>query len=276
MKNHLFFFIILLSVIFFFHISGYSQQLGDNALYVDKSKKEIRKEKKPESKFSLNFNAGPQFSDVSGTGSLYSKGRTGYFTTFTVDYNILKNLKIGTGLSYEMRGFNLFFYSQLIIDTIMRTSYSIFDVNYDINYLTIPVNVKYIVGEGKFNLLLEGSFFYSIFLYAHKKGYTNIYIDPDDYQSIDPEDATGIEPGDNKIEYDENTNIFIDNEKFSNFDIGFIFYIGVVYNVSNNIKLNLSPGFSSNFGRLLDNPAYKSFKWSRNIKINAGITYNLK
>ena len=274
MKTHILTSLFLIITIFPVAFNGYSQQLGDSAKNV-----EIKKiKKKPENKFSLNLSTGPQFTDISGTGNLYSSGKTGYFITFTVDYNLPKNLKIGTGLSYDTRGFGLFYYSPYIVfpDTISSKSYTVLDINYRVKYLTIPVNLKYIIGERKFKMIIQGTFYYSIFLTANRNGYTNIYIHPDDFQYVDPEQDPDLKPGNNKVEYDGNSNLFLGNEKFSNFDLGIIFYVGAEYEISDKLNIHLFPGFGSDFSRLLDNPEFKTIKWTRNIKIEFGVTYNLK
>ena len=250
-----------------------AQQLGYNAKQTETTNK-----KKPENRWSMGITAGPQFTDISNVGSASSVGKTGFLAGFFFQYNVIKNLGISTGLNYDRRSFGLQFYTPFIVfpDTISYKSYSVIDMKYDVDFLTIPLNIVYTVGEGKLRFYLKGTFYYSLYIGAYKKGYTNIFIHPDDYQYLDPETEPDIQPGDNRVDYKGKTTYFLGEEKFSNFDVGIVFSLGLSYQLSERLYLNLSPGFHSSFGRLLNNPGFSSIKWIRNISIETGLTYKLK
>lgn len=250
-----------------------AQELGYGAKQVTQQKVQR------ENRFSIGLVAGPQFTCATNIGSAQSSGKTGFLAGAFLEFNIIKSFNLNIGINYDRRSFGLNFFAPFIQfndSVISYNSYSVIDMKYDIDYLTLPLNILYTVGEGKLKFFLKGTFYYSVYLSAYKKGYTNIYIHPDDYQYIDPELDPDIKPGDNRIDYHGKTEDLLGDLKFSNFDIGMVFSLGLTYDMTDQIALRLSPGFQSSFGRLLDNPSYKSIKWNRNISLETGVVYRLK
>ncbi len=248
----------------------FSQQLGDNA-------KNVKGVKKNNKSLYLTLIGGPQFTDVTGMGNNYSSGRTGFMAGLTIDYAAIDNFAFGSGIIFDRRSFNFNLQTPIQFnDTLTgRNSFAKYDFNYGVDYLTIPVNVTYNVGEGDFNFFIQGTFYYSFFLTAHKKGNSNIYIAPDEYQYIDPDDQNNLEPGNNIKNYNERTDLYLDSEKFNNFDYGVWISLGIKYSITNNVTLLIAPGFTTSFGKILSNNSTNT-SWMKNIKLQTGITYTLK
>ncbi len=273
MKKTFIFSLITWSVFFLFSSAMIAQNLGDQAKNVDQPE-----QNKPDNKINLSFVAGPQFTDVSNMGSANTSGKVGLLLGILGEYNLFKSIKISSGIIFDRRGFGLELYNPYVAfpDTFSYKSHSEIDMTYNVDFLTFPLNVKYEVGEEQFKFFIQGTFYYSFYLSSYRKGFTNLYIHPDDFQYIDPEQDPDIQPGDNRTNYNERTDLFLGDEKFSNFDFGLVFYLGAQYDLTDKLSVHFAPGFTSSFGSLLDNPMYKTTKWVKNFKIETGITYKLK
>ena len=231
------------------------------------------------SKWNVGLSAGSQFTNISSPGLPSSpESEVGYIAGLFTEYQISQDFKIRIGLNFDKRAFSSHFTStwfQFNDSVISRDSYSAYDFNYKLNYATIPLSFIYIKGVDKLKLFVQASVYYSLFLQAQQQGYTDVFIADSDFQYIDQEQYPNIKAGHNQKDFTGTTDKFLDTERFNSSDIGFNFFIGVIYDFSKKVGLYLSPGFTASFGRVLENPAYES-KWTRIFKVEAGLVYHLK
>jgi len=231
-----------------------------------------------EKKISLGFETGVQFTKIydSWAYSNLPKSKTGFNVGFFGDYKFSELVKARVGLYYDNRGF----IKQDIItpiaevqsDNSVYVSYSSYfaeDLDYTLNYLTIPLSIFYTKGNDKFTFFLQGSIYYSILLNAKRNGTTNLYIDPDHAPNFEnkekyPSGLTTTNYNDEDV-----TTIFNGN------DWGIQIFFGAMYHINQNFSVQLSPGFTMAFENLYADPT-RSSKWNSIYKINAGIIYNLK
>ena len=223
--------------------------------------------------------AGPQFTNISSPGLPSSpESGVGYIAGLFTEYNLSESFKIRIGINFDKRAFSSQFTSswfQFNDSVISRDSYSTYDFSYKLNYATIPLSFIYIKGVDKLKLFVQASVYYSLFIQAQQQGYTDVFIADSDFRHIDHEQYPNINEGHNRKDFTGTTNKLLDVERFNTSDIGFNFFIGVIYDFSEKVGIYLSPGFTASFGRVLENPAYES-KWTRIFKVEAGLVYHLK
>lgn len=252
-----------------------AQQLGENAKTVSKESKW----QKPDHRWQFSLEGAPQFTGVYDLGGATSLGKTGCNLGLKSEFYLLKQFSVSLGAYYDRRKFGFEYFTPYLVfqDTLISyLSHAESKIDYHVNYLTFPLGFQYYVGENKLRFYIKGSVYYSFFLSARKKGYSNLYIHADDIQYVDQEEYPNIHEGDNRKLYDDKTEFFFIGEKFSSFDVGVAFGLGLDYALFERIHLFFAPEFTTSFGRLLDNPVYKSTKWSKNIKLETGISYLIK
>ena len=236
-------------------------------------------ETKP-AKWSFGITGGPQFTHISSPGGLPAapESGVGFLAGAFAQYSVFKDLHIKLGANFDRRSFQLTYLSPYLVvdDTmILWKSHFSYDLSYNVDYFTIPLSIQYTKGEGKFKLFVQGTFYYSFYLSASKDGYIDTYINDDDFTHINPENYPDLNPGHNKDEFNGKTEDFLKNQKFNSGDIGISFFIGGIYQLSEKVGIYLSPGFTSSFGRVLENPVYDA-KWIRVFKLETGVVINLK
>jgi hypothetical protein len=222
--------------------------------------------------------AGPQFTNISSPGlPMPPNMGIGFLAGAFAEYAIFDDFKLRVGADYDRRSFNVGYQSSYFVfqdSIISRNSYGAYDFDFNVDYLTIPLSFVYMTGGERFKLFIQGTFYYSVYLSARKKGYTNVYIAESDFQFVDQEKYPDLQPGHNKKEFNESTDIFFNNERFNSYDMGVSFFIGGIYKLSEKVDLYLSPGFTSSFGPILETPVYDS-RWIKVFKIETGIVVNL-
>jgi hypothetical protein len=230
------------------------------------------------SRWGFGVAAGPQFTNISSPGlPMPPNMGIGFLAGVFAEYALFDNFKVRMEADFDRRSFNVSYQSSYFVfqdSIISRNSYGAYDFDFNVDYLTIPLSFIYMTGGEKFKLFIQGTFYYSVYLSARKKGYTNVYIAESDFQFVDQEKYPDLQPGHNKKEFNESTDIFFNNERFNSYDMGVSFFIGGIYKLSEKVDLYLSPGFTSSFGRILENPVYDS-RWIKVFKIETGIVVNL-
>ncbi|MCF6342041.1 MAG: PorT family protein [Bacteroidales bacterium] len=220
----------------------------------------------------IGFEGGVQFTDVS-VGSNYlinsPNGGSGFSFGPYVEYHVSPSVKLQIGLNYDKRAFSLNEPPYRISDSgaVLRNSYLQIERDYDINFLTIPLSVAYVKGSDKFKIYIQFSFYYSLYLNAHLIGSNDLYIDSLDYQNISD---TSINIGHNFKAFDEAV-----EGLFNSSDFGIRFTIGGLIKLSSNLGLTIAPGFTWGMANVYEDPSINS-RWSRVLKLNAGIVYTFR
>lgn len=177
-------------------------------------------------------------------------------------------LKVNLGVYYDPRGFGTSFRSSFLMlsDTgyIGYKSYYAYDMKYNIDYLTFPLNITYLSGGRNFRLLVEGGIYFSVVLSSHEKGYQGIYVDPDDQPHFGDSTLTA---GYHMKNYDSSASDF-----FNAADVGLHFAFGLIYRLTDKLALSFKPGFNFGLSAIVSNPDV-NMKWDRILKVNLGIVY---
>lgn len=229
--------------------------------------------------FNIGVDGGIQFTDIRSFGSIYQpSSKIGYTIGAFGDYYISNDFRLRLALNFDNRAFQI--NSNLpLADTSGKigNSYYLYQVDYKLNYLTIPFGVIYTRGGDKFKILLQLSFYYSIFLNSTMNGGEDFYIAPEDIGSL-PDDSELL-PGHNFYAYDGSTTglAYAFNSKtehFNSYDFGFNFLIGGLYQVTPTVGITLSLGFTYGLANVYENTEWDS-RWSQMTKVNLGIAYTL-
>jgi hypothetical protein len=229
--------------------------------------------------FNVGAEGGVQFTNIRSSNSVFqSTGKMGYTIGAFGDYYFTNNLRLRVALNYDNRAFQI--NSSLpLLDTAGKVgaSYYLYQVDYSLNYLTIPVSIIFNRGSEKFKLLLQLNLYYSIFLGANMEGGEDFYIAPDEAGNL-PDDSDLL-PGHNFYAYSGPTEglAYAFNqqlERFNSFDLGVNLMIGAIYQITPTVGLSLSVGFTYGFADAYENPELDS-QWSQITKINLGFAYTL-
>lgn len=238
-------------------------------------------------KFNIGAEGGVQFTNLRSFLFPYSpQSKTGFYAGIFGEYNISKSFKIRLGFQYDRRSFELYGYEEFI-DTIgsFNGTYHLYQVAYDVNYLTIPLNINFVRGNDKFKIYLQGGLYYSIYLNAKQKGIDYFYIDPDDKEYFS---NTILSEGESIFYLDGSTDglsfaDISDTEsdqpsydviKYNFYDFGFTFFVGLIYQPAPSIGLTFGPGFSFSFANAFEDPVY-NFEWQQMTRLNIGFIYTL-
>ncbi len=237
--------------------------------------------------FNIGAEGGIQFTNVSNFASLYeAKSAIGYNIGAFGEYYISNSFKIKAGLSYDNRGFNAYSQNSLLItdSADMPKSYLYYyEVDYKLNYLTIPIGIAFEKGSEKFRLLIQVNFYYSLFLNATMNGVEAYYFDPAEgidlsetilNQGLNEFSLSGSTEGFARTNVSRDRTSEMITENFNTSDIGFNLLVGVLYNVTPQVGLFVNFGFSYSMGRLFEDPQIDS-KWTQITKVNFGVTYSL-
>jgi len=221
----------------------------------------------------IGIDGGIQFTNVSTnfTSNSPSSG-TGFSIGPYVEYHVSNNFKLRLGAQYDNRAFGInesAIWRAVCEDSlfIYENSYIQYKRDYKVNYLTLPLSIIYVKGNEKFKIYVQLSFYYSIYLSAHQKGFNDLYIDTLDFQNICD---TTISVGHNIKEFDEAV-----ERGFNTSDFGLNFYIGGIIKLAPGLGLTIAPGFTWGMGDVFEDQSIMS-NWSRIFKINTGIVYTFK
>lgn len=229
--------------------------------------------------FNVGVDGGVQFTDIQSNGNIYQpSSKIGYAIGVFGDYYVSNDFRLRLGLNYDNRAFQL--NSDLpLLDTAgnVGSSYYLYQVDYSLNYLTIPFGIIYAKGGDKFKILLQLNIYYSLFLSANMDGGEDFYIAPEDIGNI-PDDSPLL-PGHNFYSYSGSTtglaySLNQNVEKFNSFDFGFNFLIGGLYQVTPTVGITLTLGFTYGLGDVYENPQWDS-RWAQITKVNLGFAYTL-
>lgn len=243
--------LLILFLLFFFNQSAKSQET-----IVKKGR------------MSMGVEAGIQFTGVDDSYAPISDGGIGYSAGPFFDYFISNSTKFRVGLNFDNRAFSLQDIN-IIVDDSGNYGNSYYDVfeEYNVNYLTIPLSLVFMKGNGKLKFFIQGTLYYSLLISSQQSGYTDVYITESDANKFYFEDYPELSiPGHHYLEpYQQalNTN-----------DIGISILLGIIYDIKPNLGLSLSPGFSYSFADVFENPERQA-NWSQLYKINVGIVYTL-
>jgi hypothetical protein len=230
-------------------------------------------------KFNIGVEGGVQFTDISTNGSLYRPtSGLGYAISAFGDYHISNDFRLRVALGYDNRAYQMDA-SMPLADTAgnIGNSYYFYQVDYTMDYLTIPIGILYTRGGEKFKILLQLNFYYSILLGASMEGAEDFYVAPEDIGSI-PDDSNLL-PGHNVytyggpatgLAYSFNTR----NDEFNSFDFGVNFLIGGLYQVTPSVGIHLSLGFTYGLAAVFIDPQLDS-RWSQITKVNLGFAYTI-
>lgn len=237
--------------------------------------------------FNIGAEGGIQFTNLRNFSSQYdTKSGIGFNIGAFGEYYISNSFKVRSGLYYDNRAFNMYSQSTLFVADsadMVKSYLYYYDVDYKLNYLTIPIGIAFEKGGEKFRILIQVNFYYSLFLNATMNGQEVYYFDP--AQGIDLSE-TILNQGLNEFSLSgttegfARTNILRDRSSelltnnFNTSDFGFNLLIGVLYNVTPMVGLFANFGFSYSMGHLFEDPQIDS-KWSQITKVNLGIAYSL-
>ena len=236
--------------------------------------------------FNIGAEGGVQFTNIKDVNSFYNpSSNTGFTAGLFGEYYVSNDFKVKLGAIYDSRGFDMDA-TVIFPDTALQTlsnSYYLYQVNYKVNYLTLPIGIGYERGGEKFKLLLQVYFYYSLFLNSTMNGGELYYFDP-----IDGFDLSGstLNQGLNEFSYSGNTEGVsfkntletdtepYDVENFNSSDLGFGLMIGGMYRITPSLGISASFGFNWSIGKLFENPELDA-KWQQITRINIGILYTL-
>lgn len=236
-------------------------------------------------KFNIGAEGGVQFNNIDSPGHTYPWGnyitntRTGYTAGFFGEYYITNSIKFKVGAIYDKRGFQLYSYLPIYdTATTLGQSYYLYQVDYNLDYLTIPIGFVYEKGSDKFKVFVQVNFYYSFLLNATQDGFEDFYVAPD--ETIDLGGNIVLNPGHNVTRYEGDANgisVFQNNESaaFNVSDFGINLSIGLLYKPSPSLGICISPGFGYSFGHLFEDPNL-SAKWTQLTRISIGFIYTIK
>ncbi len=233
--------------------------------------------------FNIGIEGGVQFTNIKDFSLLYpvhqTKSQMGYRVGGFAEYFVINDLKLHAGIYYDDRAFQLAADFPFVDSTgkILK-SYYFYQVDYKLNYLTLPLSIIYQRGGEKFKITLQAGIYYSIFLNATMNGAEDVYVDPDDVGLITD---TTLRVGHNQRLYSGSTKGIVTSYSspeypyFSSYDFGFNFQIGVIYNITPQIGISAGVGFTYSISSVFENPEINS-KWLQNTGVNIGFVYTLK
>ena len=228
-------------------------------------------------KLNLGFEGGVQFSNVEDKSTLYpASSKAGYSLGPYIEYFISDEFSVKLGVYFDNRGFKiddvyvgLADSSQIIPDSIVysRSSYLHITTDYSINYLTLPLSVRYVKGSDKFSIYVEAGLYYSLLINAQQEGQNDLYIDPEYAPHFPPPFNV---PGHQYEDFNgDATSIF------NTYDFGINLFLGGIVQFSPQWSLTIAPGFSYSFANLYYQPEIEA-KWTQIFKINVGVIYSFK
>jgi len=241
-------------------------------------------------KFNFGAEGGIQFTNLSGFDTYYStRSKTGFFAGIFGEYNISEKFKLRLGLNFDRRNFELNGYKTLADTTgAISNSYYVYQVNYGVKYLTIPLSIIYRTGGAKFKIYIQGGIYYSILLNAAHQGAEGYFIDGNDKIDIS---KTILYAGNNDFYLNGNSKSFefvnISNEfsqpgqlsyrkvNLNSSDYGLGVVIGFIYEPTPSIGISIAPGFSYSIPNAFAAPGYND-KWQQIIRLNIGFVYTIK
>lgn len=235
-------------------------------------------------KFNIGFEGGLQFTNLNHYGTVFTpKTKTGFTAGIFGGYNFSKNLKIQLGLKYDRRNFELYSYYGLADSK--GNSYYLYQVDYGIKYLTIPLNMFYTAGSDKFKIYVKGGLYFSLLLDVGRKGIENYYIDGEGDADISGtilhygknefiHDGTskGIAIVDISTENSQPDDISYIENNFKPVDFGLDISLGFLYQPSPSFGIIIGPGFCYSFPKAFDKENDDS-KWKQITQVNLGIIY---
>ena len=266
-----YFFFLLITSFFFFTQTSFSQGFEPT------TKKGL---------FNIGFEGGLQFTSINSYSSFYvPTSKVGFTSGLFGEYYVSNDFKLKLPFLYDNRPFELTG-DLLFADTSgqkISDSYYLYQAGYKVNYLTIPIGIGFERGSQKFKLLLNLNFYYSILLNASMKGSELYYFDPKDgfdltesklQQGLNEFQLSGKTSGVSFTDVSKESTEPYRTEKFNTSDFGFGLLIGGLYQVTPELGISLSFGFSYSLGKVFENPETDS-KWSQMTKINLGVAYTL-
>lgn len=230
--------------------------------------------------FNIGIEGGVQFTNIKDFSPVYqAKSKTGYRVGGFAEYFVVNDVKLHAGIYYDDRAFQLASNFPFVDSPgkILK-SYYFYQVDYKLNYLTLPLSIIYQRGGEKFKINLQAGIYYSIFLNATLDGAEDVYVDPDDVGLVT--DST-LSVGHNQKLYSGSTmgiatrSDTTESFYFNSYDFGFNFLIGVIYNITPQIGISAGVGFTYSISSVFENPEVNS-KWLQNTHVNLGFVYTLK
>jgi len=228
-------------------------------------------------KFNLGFEGGVQFNNVEDRTTLNpASSKAGYAFGPYIEYFMSDIFSVKLGLHIDNRGFKiddlyvgLISYSEIIPDSVIYSNNTFFHKtrDYNINYLTIPLSIRYVKGSEKFKIYVEAGVFYSLLLNATQEGQNHIYTDPQYAPHF--KEPFNV-PGHQFEDFNGDT-----TSLFNTYDFGINLFLGGIVQFNPQWALTIAPGFSYSFANLYYQPEIDA-KWTQIFRINAGVLYTFK
>lgn len=236
--------------------------------------------------FNIGIEGGVQFTSINSYSSFYvPSSKVGFTSGLFSEYYVSNDFKLKLAFLYDDRPFELTG-NLLFADTSgqnISNSYYLYQSDYKVNYLTIPIGIGFERGSQKFKLILNLNFYYSILLNARMQGGELYYFDPKDgfdltettlQQGLNEYQLSGKTTGVSFTDVSAGSAEQYNTENFNSSDFGFSLFIGGIYQATPELGISLSFGFSYSLGKVFENPEIDS-KWSQMTKINLGVVYTL-
>lgn len=223
--------------------------------------------------FNIGILGGPQFTNISSTNfeeQFISK--TGYTIGAFGEYYLSNDFKLRLGAYFDNRKYEKYEnYSSISgYDSdsaiyIGSNSFYLVQINYSLNYVTLPLSIIYQKGSEKVKVFAQFGIYYSMLLSASQNGSSDLYIDPSDAEHfIEPELSAG--------HHFERYSGDVSND-YNSSDFGINFQLGAWFKISNKLSAIASPGLSYGFSNVLLDPEIDS-NWGSIVQLNAGLIYN--
>lgn len=221
----------------------------------------------------LIWEIGPQVTYIENPGYINTPtGKLKPNIAFRAEYVIKQQISVSAGLVFDPRGYNAQYQSSYLIESDTSSyvgyhSYFRYDDTYSANYLSIPLQFIYMSQGRKFSVFVQAGIYFSLFLNARKKAFSDYYIDPVDLNHFSDSTLTSghhINQSDEPVQH-----------VFNTYDFGFNISVGIIYRWSSRISFKFTPGFNYGLAHAFENPEI-SAKWDRISRLNVGIVYKLR
>ena len=222
-------------------------------------------------KLNVGIDGGIQFTDIQDS-RMFSKNGIGFTAGGFAEIPLNPVLNFRLGLYLDKRNFNLnkawAIQDAMAPFYVGKASYYYENVDYSVNYLTIPASFLYMKGDKRIKIFIQVNIYLSLLASANQDGYSDLYISPADTAAFKTPEwkISGLQK--------ESLSGNVTNA-FNSYDLGLNLFIGAMYAINDRLSIKLSPGITYSTANVWSNPT-RTARWSTIFKINTGVVYKLK